>query len=415
MAQITFTNEGQPRSETLNGARITIGRAPDNVIVLDKGTVSGHHAEIAHCSGSFMLRDLNSSNGTRVNGTKIAEVTLTDGDEVIFGSVICVFADPTSKTPASPQSAKRKDQSAYRIVVMGVFLFVPILLFVVKKRIFSPLTRQFHPATPEIGNARQVAAKLDANASYLNTPPTDDKPHGGLETLQQAAQPPQNSPNIEPRASALNATPAAPQLSTAVVATLAKEDVESFVLKYCPSYNKVNADHLLESLWEPSSGYVKSTIRDPHASLYIVLSKSGASPSAAGLVFPVNKSGWILIPPEIISRLISPDKPVSEKVQTDLKRFNEMISAQLFAFGDCRGLLQLENGNGMRIDIKEDLKSPESLIFKTTLLQKGTYNVADVDPKFLIVWPNSASIKTVSHGKSRTDGWSTFETPRYKE
>ena len=231
----------------------------------------------------------------------------------------------------------------------------------------------------------------------------------------QAAEGSQNAPALAPKRADFDAAIPSPQLSIADVTTLDKEGVGPFVLKYIPSYSSADVQQLSDSLWSSTSGNVKTTIRNPKYDVYVVLSKAGGSPFAVGFAFPINKSGWIAIPPEIIARLIKPDEAVSEKVQAGLNRFHRILSLKLYAAGDCRGLLRFENGNGMRIDIKEDPKSPESLIFKTTFLQGGSYNVSEFDPELVLAWQEGASVKTVSHGKIRSDGWSTFETSRSME
>ena len=67
--------------------RITLGRALDNMVRLEDGTVSHHHAMFLNDGGDFKLRDLNSTNGTRVNGMRIVETKLHNGDAVRLGSV----------------------------------------------------------------------------------------------------------------------------------------------------------------------------------------------------------------------------------------------------------------------------------------------------------------------------------------
>jgi pSer/pThr/pTyr-binding forkhead associated (FHA) protein len=98
MAQITINNGSNSHTETLTAERTTIGRAPDNKIVLDDVSVSTHHAEIICRKGQFLLRDLGSSNGTNVNGQSVIDVPLNDRDIILFGSVACVFGHPLLKT-----------------------------------------------------------------------------------------------------------------------------------------------------------------------------------------------------------------------------------------------------------------------------------------------------------------------------
>ena len=66
---------------------ITIGRGADNTVALvDDSTASRHHATISGQAGAYVIRDQGSSNGTFVNGAKVAEQTLKPGDEVQIGS-----------------------------------------------------------------------------------------------------------------------------------------------------------------------------------------------------------------------------------------------------------------------------------------------------------------------------------------
>lgn len=61
---------GQTRMIPQSGA--TIGRAPDNDIVISEQTVSSHHARISYASGVFTIEDLGSLNGVYINGNKIS-------------------------------------------------------------------------------------------------------------------------------------------------------------------------------------------------------------------------------------------------------------------------------------------------------------------------------------------------------
>ncbi len=67
--------------------RVTIGRAMDNMIRLEDGTVSHHHAMLVLEGMDYKLRDLNSTNGTRVNGMRIVETRISHGDQIRLGSV----------------------------------------------------------------------------------------------------------------------------------------------------------------------------------------------------------------------------------------------------------------------------------------------------------------------------------------
>jgi pSer/pThr/pTyr-binding forkhead associated (FHA) protein len=71
---------------------VTIGRAPSNQIVIDHPTVSAQHALLLRVRDSYSLKDLNSTNGTQINGVSITDAELKDGDKIRFGSVVAVFA-----------------------------------------------------------------------------------------------------------------------------------------------------------------------------------------------------------------------------------------------------------------------------------------------------------------------------------
>jgi hypothetical protein len=71
---------------------VTIGRGWDNDIVLnEEQQLSRHHARIEFKYGQFLLFDLNSTNGTKVNGRPVTEIVLTPGDTIELGDVKIQF------------------------------------------------------------------------------------------------------------------------------------------------------------------------------------------------------------------------------------------------------------------------------------------------------------------------------------
>jgi hypothetical protein len=78
--------EGSVRREVpLTAEPITVGRDPKNDIVLDDRRVSRRHAEVRLRLGRYTLYDLQSTNGTFVNGRRIAEMVLSDDDRITIG------------------------------------------------------------------------------------------------------------------------------------------------------------------------------------------------------------------------------------------------------------------------------------------------------------------------------------------
>lgn len=70
---------------------ILIGRDPQNDVVLDDRRVSRKHAEIRLRLGRYTLYDLQSTNGTYVNGRRVAEKVLDDGDRISIGGLELLF------------------------------------------------------------------------------------------------------------------------------------------------------------------------------------------------------------------------------------------------------------------------------------------------------------------------------------
>ena len=68
-----------------------IGRDPQNDVVLDDRRVSRKHAEVRLRLGRYTLYDLQSTNGTYVNGRRVAEKVLDDGDKISVGGLEIVF------------------------------------------------------------------------------------------------------------------------------------------------------------------------------------------------------------------------------------------------------------------------------------------------------------------------------------
>lgn len=73
-------------------AEQTIGRAPSNSICIPDGSVSSSHARILRSAEGFVLEDLQSRNGTFVNGERVeGKRLLTDGDLIRLGKIIMTF------------------------------------------------------------------------------------------------------------------------------------------------------------------------------------------------------------------------------------------------------------------------------------------------------------------------------------
>jgi predicted component of type VI protein secretion system len=93
----------------VRGPEASIGRDPDNTLVLDSPAVSAHHGRLTLAGGVWTLTDLDSINGSWVDGERLeGSLPLTPGSEVRIADVVLSFAprDEWSDSPASePVSA----------------------------------------------------------------------------------------------------------------------------------------------------------------------------------------------------------------------------------------------------------------------------------------------------------------------
>jgi peptidoglycan glycosyltransferase len=97
--------DGSQVEVPLDGALHLVGREEPADIQVSEPLVSRSHARLERRGEAWVVVDLGSTNFTRVNGNRIGEAELADGDEVRFGRARCVFhsADvPVSRTSAEP-------------------------------------------------------------------------------------------------------------------------------------------------------------------------------------------------------------------------------------------------------------------------------------------------------------------------
>src|SRR5262245_13542785 len=86
MARLILSLDGQTLAEyNMTKERYTVGRLPDNDIRIDNAAVSGHHSLVINILNDSFLEDLNSTNGTYVNGKLIKKHALQHEDVITVG------------------------------------------------------------------------------------------------------------------------------------------------------------------------------------------------------------------------------------------------------------------------------------------------------------------------------------------
>jgi pilus assembly protein CpaF len=109
-AVIISEKGGQERREVFDKNEISIGRVQGNDLLLPKGNVSKRHARIVYRDGRFIVTDLKSTNGSYVNGHRIAQATIVrEGDKIYIGDFILRL--DASASSASPLPSPRSDSA----------------------------------------------------------------------------------------------------------------------------------------------------------------------------------------------------------------------------------------------------------------------------------------------------------------
>ncbi len=122
MARLILSLDNQVLAEyNMSKERYTIGRLPDNDVRIDNPAVSGHHSLIINILNDSFLEDLNSTNGTYVNGKLIKKHALQHGDVITIGHHQLRFSDQQineteqdefEKTMVIPAGQQNADQLA---------------------------------------------------------------------------------------------------------------------------------------------------------------------------------------------------------------------------------------------------------------------------------------------------------------
>jgi pSer/pThr/pTyr-binding forkhead associated (FHA) protein len=107
MARLILSLDNQALAEyNMTKERYTVGRLPDNDVRIDNPAVSGHHSLIINILNDSFLEDLNSTNGTYVNGKLIKKHALQHGDVITIGHHQLRFSDQQVSEPEQDEFEK---------------------------------------------------------------------------------------------------------------------------------------------------------------------------------------------------------------------------------------------------------------------------------------------------------------------
>jgi pSer/pThr/pTyr-binding forkhead associated (FHA) protein len=108
MAKLVLLSAGMTgRTHELKGDKTTIGRVEDNTFQIAEPSVSSHHCEVLLRGNEVIIKDLNSTNGTYINGQKVEESAIQPGQILRLGQIEMRLETDA----AAPGPAKKLDQT----------------------------------------------------------------------------------------------------------------------------------------------------------------------------------------------------------------------------------------------------------------------------------------------------------------
>jgi|SRR5882724_2496741 len=138
MAKLVVLSAGlNGRTHELNVDKTTIGRVDDNTFQIADPSVSSHHCEVILRGSDVVIKDLNSTNGSFINGEKITETVLKPGQTLRLGQIELQLLTegmpipaptaapapaPSAPAPAAAPAPMRKAMDSTMVVPRGVNL-----------------------------------------------------------------------------------------------------------------------------------------------------------------------------------------------------------------------------------------------------------------------------------------------------
>ncbi|MFC1735072.1 ATP-binding protein [Candidatus Hydrogenedentota bacterium] len=107
------TGEDRGTTYPFGGKLLTLGRDPSNHIVLSDDQASRYHAKVVCKDGSYFVTDLNSTNGTHLNGSKVRESVLGDGDVIVIGKKVLLFELKDDEEEEAVAPVPEKEEQAF--------------------------------------------------------------------------------------------------------------------------------------------------------------------------------------------------------------------------------------------------------------------------------------------------------------
>jgi pSer/pThr/pTyr-binding forkhead associated (FHA) protein len=166
MATLSLQFEDRVLKDCAIGLLLTIGRLPDNTVVIDNLAVSGHHACVFRDDDHFVVEDLDSTNGTFVNDRRVSRQTLRNGDVVLVGKHRLVFDEYAGGDAVVADEAESLMSNLGDTVFLDTHQHRALLTKLNDSDALAKSTSG-KPSTPKVGILRVLGGRADQQEYQL--------------------------------------------------------------------------------------------------------------------------------------------------------------------------------------------------------------------------------------------------------
>ena len=177
MPKIVVLSSGKEEVFDLTADIISVGRGLDNQIVLQDIKSSRKHCQIVKAATNHILKDFDSGNGTFVNGQRIKDHPLKEGDQIKIGSTLLIFTNkPVSAKPSIPTPTNVKTttpQPSLTQVSKMDTIRIPVIPDTTKiaAQATSPIQKPPQPSKPTTKILQPTAQRMAAPPTTKTTQP----------------------------------------------------------------------------------------------------------------------------------------------------------------------------------------------------------------------------------------------------
>jgi pSer/pThr/pTyr-binding forkhead associated (FHA) protein len=116
VAELILTLKGRKMKRVkIDKTVLTVGRDPDNDVVIDNPGISRRHATIRFDNDGFVVQDEGSMNGILLNETPVQQERLVHGDRIGVGKFVILFDDPNASAPHDMQVVTSRELRTFLV------------------------------------------------------------------------------------------------------------------------------------------------------------------------------------------------------------------------------------------------------------------------------------------------------------